>query len=108
MSTIAQAVRADAPALARALLHEPRVKPYFGSADHATIAAVILFAIARHHDTADAIFSYLAKRGCPFDRATVQFIIDVYDGGDSRHCLWWRDKRGRYQLLVDPFVTTFR
>ena len=49
------------------------------------------------------IYPYLADQGCPHNFTTVQFILDAYDGGDWRHCVWWRNKAGRYNLLGGQF-----
>lgn len=99
MSTIANDIRESARAIASWLRHEPAIRPDFRGADFAATAAVIAVIIPRGIDTAPTIFAYLSARACPHDFATIEFLLNAYDGGDRRHCVWRRSKSGRYSVL---------
>ncbi len=97
--TIASEIRTLAGTLDGALCHEPAIRPNLRSANHVTTAAVILLLIRKGINSANAIYAYLSGRDCRHDLETVQFLLDAYEGGDRRHCLWWRGGAGRYILL---------
>lgn len=99
MNTIANDIREAAKSLAGWLRHEPAIRPNLRAADHITTAAVIAVLIEKGLDRTASIYTYLAGRDCPHDYATVQFILDAYDGGDWRHHVWRRNKAGRYTML---------
>lgn len=99
MTTIANHIRKAADNLAHGLCHEPGIRPNFRGADYFTLAAIIAVILGKGMDTVSTIYTYLSGRECPHDFATVQFILDAYDGDDSHHCVWERNKAGRYSLL---------
>lgn len=99
MSTVANDIRESARAIASWLRHEPAIRPDFRGADYPTAAAVIAVLISKGIDRPPAIYAYLSDRGCPHDLATIEFLLNAYDGGDRRHCVWRRSKSGRYTLL---------
>lgn len=99
MSTIAQTVRDMSRNLATVLFSEPAIRPDFRLADHTTITAVILCLIGKGIDSASSIFRYLNNRACILDKAAIEHLLNQYDGGDTRHCLWRRLKTGHYTPL---------
>ena len=100
MSSISFSIRSAAASLSPMLQHEPGVRPNFQGADHVTTAAIMAVVIGRGINTAAGIFTYLDGRQSKFDRPTVQFLLDVFDGRDRRQSLWTKDAAGRYRLLT--------
>ena len=99
MNTIASEIRTMAQAVGGWLCHEPTIRPDFRAADYLTTAAIIAVVIGKGINRSNAIHAYLDGRECTLDVGAVQFILDAFDGGDRRHCVWQRSKGGRYTLL---------
>lgn len=101
MSTIARSIRVIAGNIAPMLRYEPGIRPNFCGADHIMTAAIMAVIIAQGVNTLPSIYHYLDNRSCPYDRDTVKFLLDAYDGRDCRTCVWSSDKAGRYSALLD-------
>ena len=99
MTTIASSVREAAHLIAPMLRYEPGIAINLRDADLTIALALIYSLIEKGVRTADTIASYLLKRELKYDRDTIQFLLNSYDGRDRRHSLWTRDKTGRYSLL---------
>lgn len=100
MSGITYIARLEATKFAPALSLEPAVRPDFGDAGPGEILAIILAYVGRKPRTSATINAYLEERGCRLGGATIQFLLDLYEGDHPRHHLWERDVEGRYQLLA--------
>jgi len=97
------AIREMAPKFAAATRVEPVIIPDFHRADLNAVVALIFVAINRGRNTEESVFLYLEQRKCPFDLDTIRFLLNQFNGNDFRHCLWCRDKAGRYELLGDEY-----
>lgn len=98
MYTIAERVRQSLAQMTALINREPAIRPDFSNIDHLTLVEVMLAVIHRGNDNlnAEQIFDYLHKRGCPFDRQTIDFLLCQYDGHGETHFLWSRSRWGTY------------
>lgn len=91
------------PTVHRMMTHESRIRLDLRKADLRTTLTVILCLMISGFDTASAFHRYLAKRGCPFDREEIEFLLDMFEGGDPDFHLWQRhdlvDRQACYGLL---------
>lgn len=89
-----------APCVREALRLEPKVRLCFQRADMTTIAVVMFCLMWQRACDASSLYGYLDARGCPFDRTTIEFLLNAFDGDDPRHHLWTRGNQGDYLPLV--------
>ncbi len=82
-----------------ALDHEPGIQPNFSKADITTIIVVMYAVMSRGSFTSYSLYEYLTLRGCPFDRKTIEFLLDAYEGPAPDQHLWQRDHLGAYVPL---------
>lgn len=84
-----------------AISHEPAIRPNFERASISHIIVVMFAAMMKGMTTASSIYRYLDDRGCRFDRDTIDFLLNAYEGDDAERHLWSRMPAGDYMPLLE-------
>jgi hypothetical protein len=105
MYTITQRLIQSAPFVQQMLRREPCIMLDLRNADVRTTLSIMFCLMMEGVDTAPAIHGWLSERGSKFERETIDFFLDQYDGNDPEHHLWERHNFGdyfpMYELLDD-------
>ncbi len=101
MYTFTELLIVKAPKMREALAHEPAIRPSFARADIGTIVVVMFCLMWNDMGAPAAIYKYLSDRDCQFDRATIDFLLATYEGGQRGQHLWSRESLGTYYPLLD-------
>jgi hypothetical protein len=99
MHTFSQRILGDVKAVGQALKLEPGIRPSFSKATISTIIQVMFAAMMNRDYDAAGLYRYLEARDCPFDRETIDFLLNAFEGDDPDHHLWSRGSLGEYDPL---------
>ena len=100
MYTFSQRMLGNVEQIRMALKCEPGIRPNFARADIRTIIQIIFAAMMNGSFDGAAIYRYLEARGCTFDRETIDFLLNAYEGTDPEQHLWERRSLGDFQPLT--------
>lgn len=95
MYTYTQRIVMNVAKVREALRHEPAIRPSFAQAGLRDLVPVIFALFQDGTTTVSGVYDYLKAHDCKFDRESIQFLIDAYEG-DKPHHLWERHNLGDY------------
>lgn len=108
MYTFTQRLIQAVPHTRIVLFGHPEITPDLTKAGIDTIIVVIFCAMLEGRVHANSIYGYLKQQGCQYDRDTVDFILNRYDGPDVNKHLWTRNSFGDYMPLIEAIPPEFR
>ncbi|MHA6723804.1 hypothetical protein [Sphingomonas sp. RS2018] len=83
-----------------AIDHEPDIRPNLSRAGLAMTLTIIYCLVFRGFESPAEIYRYLEARGSKFDRESIEFLIDAYEGDNPEYHLWCRNEQGRRAPLL--------
>lgn len=101
MYTVTQRLIQGAHSVQQMMRREPCIMLDLRNADVRTTLVFMFCLMMEGVDTAPAIYGWLSERGSKFDRETIDFFLDQYDGTDPKHHLWERHNFGDYFPMVE-------
>ena len=85
MLTFSQSLLGNVAQVSAALDLEPGIRLDFTKADLRTVVRVMYAVMMRRSIDAAGLHRHLEARGCRFDRDTVDFLLNAYEGPDPDH-----------------------